>query len=192
MISPWRVGMLRGALALVALVLSLPGASAETAPSKEYLVKAAFIFNFTQFVEWPQEAFPDADAPIRIGILGDDPFGEAMEDTVRGETVRHRRLEVERARHVEDLKDCHLLFIARSEKSHAAEILASLGNAPVLTVSDFEDFAERGGVIGFYRDGQRIRFRINPDAAVQRGLKVNSQLLSLGKIVKRSGATKLP
>jgi hypothetical protein len=158
-------------------------ASAQPAPSREYQIKAAFLFNFIQFVEWPETAFPAYDAPVRIGILGDDPFGQSMEATVKGESIRNRRLVVERSHRVEDLQGCHLIFFCKSENRQMREILARLDGRPVLTVSESEGFARRGGVIAFYPDGKKVRFEINSETAHRAGLKMSSQLLELGKIV---------
>jgi hypothetical protein len=173
-------------LAALAL-LGAPAAQAETPTTKEFEVKAAFLFNFTQFVEWPASAFPTADAPIRIGILGDDPFGAALDETVHGESVQNRRLMVVRAIRMEDLQDCQLVYISRSEKARLADILAATAGKAMLTVSDLDGFSAQGGVIRFYLVGKKVRFEINPEAAQQHGLRVNAQLLSLGKPA-RSGA----
>jgi hypothetical protein len=162
------------------LVCQPPAMHAQTSVPKEYQVKAACLFNFAQFVEWPAAAFPDADAPIRIGVLGDDPFGAALEETVRGETVRNRKLVIQRSHRVADLKNCHVLFISKSEKKRVAEILSQLSSSDVLTVSEVESFARRGGIINFYLAGKKVRFEINPDAAKRKGLKVSAQLLELG------------
>lgn len=171
--APW--------LCAVALLLTLlPCAQAETA-AREYQVKAAFLFNFLQFVEWPAEAFTAEAAPIRIGILGDDPFGPMLEETVRGETIRQRPLEVRRGRRIDDLGGCHLLFISRSEQGRVGGILQEVGQAPVLTVSDLDGFADRGGGIRLFLVGKKVRFEINAEAVQKQRLKVSSQLLSLGK-----------
>ena len=162
--------------------LTATQASAQTV-SREYQIKAVFLFNFIQFVEWPQAAFPSADSPLRIGILGDDPFGQAMEATVQGEAIRNRRLVIERSHRLEDLQDCHVLFLCKSENRRLGEIVAHLEGRPVLTVSESEGFARHGGVIAFYADGKKVRFEINSGTAQQVGLKMSSQLLELGKIV---------
>ncbi|MBA3683688.1 MAG: YfiR family protein [Planctomycetes bacterium] len=172
--------------ALIALFLwAVPGrqAGAADAPTREYLVKAAFLFNFTQFVEWPAAAFPDDAAPIRLGILGEDPFGRAIDDTVQGETVRNRPLVVVRSRRADELKDCHLVFVARSERSRLDEVAEAFDQAPVLTVSDCDGFTRLGGMIGFFLDGAKVRFEINPSEALSHGLKLSAQLLSLGRLV---------
>jgi len=149
----------------------------------EHQVKAAFLFNFAQFIEWPPSAFTNTNAPICIGILGADPFGESLDATVRDETIHGRTLVVRSSRKIEDLKDCQMIFISRSEKKNLDEIFAALKGKPVLTVGETEGFAERGGGINFYRDGNKVRFEINPAVTRQNGLRVSSELLSLGKIV---------
>jgi hypothetical protein len=151
--------------------------------SKEYQLKAAFLFNFAEFVKWPSNSFTAANAPFCIGILGDDPFGAALEATIRGEAINNHRLTVVRAQRIEDLKDCQLIFICHSEETHVGEILSQIDSKPVLTVSDADGFARNGGDIGFYLSGGKVRFEINPQSAQRCGLKISSQLLSLGKIV---------
>jgi hypothetical protein len=167
------------------LFVSLSGmVSARGQTSKEYQIKAAFLFNFAQFVEWPTVAFADASAPISIGVLGDDPFGAVLDQTIEGETINHRKLIIQRSQRVADLKGCHLVFISKSEKSRLADIFDRLGSASVLTVSETENFARRGGIINFYLDGNKVRFEINADAAQRKGIKISSQLLKLGKVVE--------
>jgi hypothetical protein len=161
-----------------------PGLPAQTTVSREYQIKAAFLFNFAQFVDWPPTAFTNAEAPLCIGVLGEDPFGTALEQTVLGETVHNRKLIVQHSRRVEDLTACQLVFISKSEKGHLAEILSKLDGREALTVSEIDGFARRGGIINFYLDGNKVRFEINPTIAQQVGLKMSSQLLSLGKIVQ--------
>ncbi len=151
--------------------------------SKEYQLKAAFLYNFAQFVKWPADSFTNPDAPFTIGILGDDPFGSVLEETIKGETINNHRLTVVRAQQIEGLKDCQLIFVSRSEEGHVGEILTELDSKPILTVSEVESFARNGGDINFYIADGRIRFEINPQSAQRCGLRISSQLLSLGKIV---------
>jgi hypothetical protein len=169
--------------ALGALGLSV--AQAQPDISKEYQIKAVFLFNFTQFVEWPVATFPTNDTPICIGILGNDPFGPSLEETVQGETIGNRKLVIQRSHQVEDLKNCHLLFISKSEQGHVPEILSALNPTAVLTVSEVDGFTLNGGNINFYLEGNKVRFEINPDTARSRGIKLSSQLLRLGKIINR-------
>lgn len=152
-------------------------------PPTEYEVKAAFLFNFLKYVEWPAKAFPEANKPWAIGVLGDDPFGGALENAVAAKTINERKITVRRAAQLEDLKECHLLFICQSEKSRAKRILTGLPGTATLTVSEFESFAEQGGMINFTMAANKVRFEINLKAAQQAGLKINFKLLNLAKIV---------
>lgn len=170
-------------LAIVTLVLVASRSVAQPA-SKEHQVKAVFLFNFTQFIEWPESAFPNAETPFRIGILGEDVFGKGLDKLVEGETIQKHKLAVERSQKLEDLQNCQLIFISKSEKARAAEILSKLKGKPVLTVSELPGFASQGGMINFYLDGSKVRFEINPATSQRVGLKISSQLLSLGKIVE--------
>lgn len=153
------------------------------AQDQEYQLKAAFLYNFAQFVKWPSGAFTSSDAPFNIGVLGDDPFGSALEETVRGEAINNHRLTVVRAQQVSDLKDCQMIFVSRSKEGQVSEILSQLDSKPILTVSEIDNFAQDGGAIDFYLQGGKVRFEINPNSAQRRGLKISSQLLNLGKIV---------
>jgi hypothetical protein len=157
---------------LVLLVLACPGFQPRAlAQYSEYEVKAAFLVNFAQFVKWP--AKPGVQPSI--GILGDDPFGGALERVAHGNIGRSQRLE--------DLKGCQILFISKSERPRIGQILASLQGTGVLTVSDIEEFARKGGVIGFFMDGAKVRFEINPEAGQKAGLEISSKLMKLGRIV---------
>ena len=154
-----------------------------TTPSREYQVKAVFLFNFTQFIEWPADAFTRADAPLVIGILGEDPFGTYLEETVRGEKANGRPLTVERYRNIQEIGNCQVLFISRSEAERLERIFASLSGKPVLTVGDVEGFARRGGMIRFAMTGGKVGLSINLDAAKAARLTISSKLLRPAKIV---------
>lgn len=153
------------------------------AQPKEYQIKAAFLFNFAQFVEWPESVFTSSDAPFCVGVLGDDPFGSALDDAVHGEAIGSHKMSVQRSRQMADLKNCQMIFVSKSEKDRLPGILAAVGSRPVLMVGDVSDFARSGGEINFYLEGAKVRFEINPGAAQSCGLKFNAQLLSLGRIV---------
>lgn len=154
-------------------------------PSREYAVKAAFLYNFAKFVQWPAASFFDDQTPLNVCILGEDPFGAAMQ-TIQNKTVRGRKLVVHRYRQSEDLEKCHLLFICRSEKEMLSDVLEALRNCSVLTVSDMDAFAERGGVIHFIQVDNKLRFEINLDAAERAALKISSRLLKLARIVREN------
>jgi hypothetical protein len=164
---------------------------AHTGPyaSREYLVKAAFVYNFARFVEWPSEAFADHQGPITLAILGKDPFGDTLE-AISGKPVKGRKLEIRRVDRIEDLERCHMLFVSGSEKENLSQIFVKVSPWPVLTVSDMEGFAQRGGIINFIKVEKKIRFEINVDAAERTSLNISSKLLKLAKIVedKQNGA----
>jgi hypothetical protein len=151
--------------------------------TKEYEVKAAFLNDFAQFVEWPTDAFVDAQSPIVIGILGDDPFGDSLREIVRDENVDNRPLVIERYQRVQDIKACQILFISQSENKRLEEILAGLKDRSILTVGDFDGFAERGGMIRFVTENNKIRFQINVEAAKTVHLTISSKLLRLAEII---------
>ncbi|HXA02484.1 MAG TPA: YfiR family protein [Cytophagaceae bacterium] len=153
-------------------------------PSREYQVKAVFLFNFTQFVEWPSNAF-SAGAPMVIGILGDDPFGSYLDETVSGENVNGHPLVIQRYRKIEDVKSCHVLFISTSETNNIEQIVASLKGRSILTVSDTPGFIQQGGIIRFFTSNNKIQFQINPEAARAAGLSISSKLLRLAEIKKK-------
>jgi YfiR/HmsC-like len=164
--------------------------SALRAQTKEYQVKAAFLFNFAQFVSWPETAFTNADEPFQIGVLGENPFSGDLNETIRGEAIHGHKMVIMESRQVENLAGCQIIFISKSEAAHADEVFTKLGSRPVLTISEVSGFARRGGVINFYRDGSKVRFEINPDAAEKNGLKLSSELLSVGKIIHSEAAPK--
>jgi hypothetical protein len=171
-------------LVVSALLLSGgPESPAETAPPPEYQLKAVFLFHFAQFVDWPSEAFPEAQTPLVIGVLGEDPFGAHLDETVRGEEVNNRPLVVQRYRQVEEVKTSHILFISRSEADRLEQIVAALKGRHILTVGDAIGFARHGGMIGFVTEKNKIRLRINLEAAKAANLTISSKLLRPAEIV---------
>lgn len=173
-------------LTLMAVVLSatmvLPAAQGADKNSQEYAIKAAFLYNFAKFVEWPEEAFSDGQEVMTICVLGQDPFGSALE-SMKGKTIKGRKVRIWRSKRICDLKVCHILYISRSKEKDLARILAELRGSNVLTVGDMENFAGRGGIINFITVENKLRFEINIDAAQQSGLKVSSNLLKVAKKV---------
>jgi len=168
-----------GALLLASL---FHDAHAVTA-TPEYQLKAVFLFNFTQFVEWPPQAFANANSPLIIGVLGSDPFGAYLDDTVRGETVNGRALLVKRYDSIDEATDCHVLFVSRSEAAHQAEIFRKLKGKSILTVGESEGFISAGGIIRFLTVSNKIRLRIGLDSAQQASLTLSSKLLRPADIV---------
>ena len=139
--------------------------------ASEYDLKAAYLYNFVQFVKWP------AGGSGTIGVLGDDPFGGKLEAALQG------KLSVKRSRKPEDLRGCKVVFISNSERGSVAGILASLAGTSVLTVGESEGFVKQGGIIGFIMDGEKVRFEINTRAAQRGGLEISSRLLKLASRV---------
>jgi hypothetical protein len=151
--------------------------------SREFQVKAVFLFNFAQFTEWPADALPAKDSPFVIGVLGKDPFGTALDDTVKRESVRGQRLVVERYRTVEEIGTCHILYISASESNRLDHILEKVHKKPILTVSDIPGSAPRGVMIRFLTESNKTRFRINTEAVKEARLSLSSKLLRSADIV---------
>jgi len=146
--------------------------------SSEYEVKAAFLFNFAKFVKWPERGAPS----ITVCVLAEDAVERTIEKTIGGKTLRDKPVVVKRPADLDD-NDCQILFISDSRRAELARILRSVDGASVLTVGETDSFAERGGIINFRTDNDRIRFEINPEAAQNAGLEISSQLLKLATIV---------
>jgi hypothetical protein len=177
-VAAWHRWML--ALPLLCTILSAPRSGvAEPRLALEYQDKAAFLYNFAKFVDWPSDSLtPSADALI-LGVVGEDPFGMILEQTFAGKTVHDKKLIVRRFQRIQDVGECHILFISSSENSHLDDILKTLAGGSVLTVGDMDQFAGRGGIIGFRKDDNKVRFEINADAADRAGLKISAQLMKL-------------
>jgi len=165
------------------LLLAVGGVRAQESQPSEYQIKAAFLFNFAKFVEWPPAAFAEASSPFVIGILGENPFGGDLEQTIRGKTVSDRRFAIKEVGSLAQMRNCHILFISASEQKRLPEIFEALRGATVLTVGEMDRFTETGGMINFVREaqGSRIRFQINDETARKAGLKISSKLLSLAQ-----------
>lgn len=171
-----------GALYLsLVLILATACPSLAQRPS-EYQVKAAFLYNFTNFVEWPASTLPDSAMPLTIGILGDDPFAAAFAP-FNNKLNRGRMLHIVRSTRLQELPFCHILFIAKSENKHLPQILEYFKDRHVLTVSETPDFVSSGGMINFVLIDKKVRFEINVDAAERAGLKLSSKLLKLAILV---------
>jgi hypothetical protein len=154
----------------------------------EYRVKATFLYNFTKFVTWPPDTFLGADPVLKIAIVGEDPFGSVLDELASHAPASGPKLVIEHRNWNQDLRGCHMVFISRSEKNHLKGILAGIKGASTLTVSEIEQFAASGGMIGFVFDHDQVRFEINLDAATQAGLEISSRLLSLATSVRQHSA----
>lgn len=152
-------------------------------PSKEYRVKAIFLFNFVQFIDWPPDAFAEKDSPLIIGVLGENPFGNYLHETIYQEKRSNHPLMVRRYEDVENVKDCHILFVNPDNFDEMASIVDDLTNRHVLIVGEAsEAFMQRGGMIGFFLENGKIRMKINPEAVKQADLKISSKLLRVADI----------
>ena len=174
------------------VVLTSSVCAQEVDEAKATKVKAAYLYNFTKFIQWPDTAFEDDKAPFVIGVLGDDPFGRILDDTVRGKKIAERSVKIRRLSWKEEegrtsLRSCHILYISDSERYRLDDILAALEQRPVLVVSDVREFASDGGMIGFVLEQGRIIFEVNREALERAELKASSKLLKLARIVEPSG-----
>lgn len=184
---PFFLSARSGSLKTTGRLVLLPGllmsfllmAEAAEAVPLEYQIKAAFLFNFAKFVEWPSQLFPDAQTPMTIGVLGASPFGDVPEVLAQGQTLNGRHFAVKYSGNIEDLKSCHILFISGSERASAPQILEILKGTSILTVSDIDSFTQSGGIVRFIQKDNKIRFEINQKAAEEARLKISSKLLSL-------------
>jgi YfiR/HmsC-like len=175
-------------LPLSALIFVLAGGIAAfgnppTESPREYQVKAAFLYNFAKFIEWPSNGATDANSPFILGIVGDDPFGADLEQTVNGKVVNGHKLMIKRFKRGEPLESCNILFISSSEQGRLNQILDSLKGSSVLTVGEAEYFTRSGGIINFILKDDRVRFEINLGAADRAHLKISSKLLKLREVV---------
>jgi hypothetical protein len=178
---------LRALSGLVLLVASESFLAADGRPqiADEYQVKAAFIYNFAKFVEWPPQAFKTPTDPIAICILGQNPFGDALDSAVSGKTVEGRTFLVRQISDEQKTIGCQILFVSSSERKRLHAILGEIKSGGVLTVGESDTFAEEGGVICFKVEAGKVRLQVNVEAAEQAKLRISSKLLSLAQIVKR-------
>jgi len=174
----YRVGV------LAVIVASAPaGAQPLAISAHEYQVKAAFLYNFFRFVEWPANN-GDAKAPVVIVVFGRDPFGPALYQAVRGKNLNGRPFEVRRTSQISEVLPCHLVFVSAQERRRTPELVKALEGAGVLTVGEADDFLEQGGAVRFATEDNKVRFVINLEAVRRSGLKISSRLLSLARVVR--------
>jgi len=171
------------ALVLVCFMLVATSVSARQAAQSPAQVRAAFLYNFAQFIEWPSQAFASSDTPFTICVTGDS-FDGALNKTVDGEMIGGRRIAVRRMDTSDNVRGCHLVYVGRLEAHRSTDVINAAGDMPVLTVGDSENFIDAGGMIRFTEAGPRIRFEINPDAAEKASLRVSSRLLQLADIAR--------
>ncbi|MDW8290641.1 MAG: YfiR family protein [Armatimonadota bacterium] len=150
----------------------------------EIEVKAAFLYHFTSYIEWPPKAFDSPTAPVVIGVLGRSAILDALREAVRGKSAQGRAIVVRQVQTAQEMRQCHILFIPASESRSLPRVLEELDSAPVLVVGEAEGFAQRGGMVNFFLEQSKVRFEVNPDAAKRASLNISSKLLRLARVVK--------
>jgi YfiR/HmsC-like len=176
----WRLAAI--CLLLWAVISPLPPARAD-GPSREYQLKAAFLYNFAQFVDWPEESFANNQSPLIVAVVGQDPFNGALDQVLKGKTAGGRGIVVKYFANSGAIESCHVLFVSSSEQGQMSAVLQRAGKFHALTVGDFDGFTASSGMIRFFAEDNRLRFEINTDAVAADGkLKIRSQLLKLARI----------
>jgi hypothetical protein len=178
-----------GAAAVAVLVtgapsLNVPRPAYAQSTQREYQIKAAFVYNFVKFVDWPAAVLPVTSDTISVCVLGDEAFVEGF-DTLKDKTVKGKKLAVRHLEQVKGADGCHVLFIGSSEEKRAPQVLQTLQSASVLTVGEMDRFPQLGGIINFVVEQNKLRFEINVNSAERARLKLSSQLLSLAKVVRQ-------
>lgn len=163
----------------------LLSAAARGQATDEYKVKAVFLFNFAKFVEWPPQAFKGPSDPIVIGVLGKNPFGDALTAAVAGKTSGGRAFQVREVADGQQAAACQILFISASERKRLTTVFEQIGSLGILTVGESDNFTAEGGIVNFKIEGGTVRFQINVDAAQRRQLHISAKLLSLAEIVRK-------
>ena len=185
-----RVGRRICELALVllmALSTGGPAARGSSLDNNEYAVKAAFLFHFAQLTNWPSGTLQHATDPFTICTTGRDPFNGALETVLSGKTVKEHAVRVLHLKQLSGVEGCQVLFIGASESAHLATLFTSLRNLPILTTGETDEFVRLGGMIGFRREQDRLRFDINVPAAEKCNMTFSSELLSLAKTIIPAG-----
>ena len=183
--SPNRAGRtLSLALCCLLFQSTQPRAIAQAENDSEYRVKLAFLYNFAQFVQWPEDAFSGPDAPFTMCIAGPDPFQGEIGDALGGRKAGGHPIKIKRLKADDDLRTCHMIFIRAGEKAAARKILATIKRSDTLAVGECSGFSDWGGIINLTLAANKLRFEINVDAAAQTRLKISSKLLALAKIVR--------
>ena len=191
---------LRAVLALLPILLAGVTLNAQnTSGSSEYLIKAGFIYNFANLVQWPSTSFAQPDSPIVIVILGEDHFGTTLDHALEGKKVNARPFVIKRARSASELqralgpqKECQILYVSSSEMSHLGEAIQMLKGVPVLTIGETPGFAKNGGIINLILEDNKVRFEVNVQAAKEADLNISSRLLALARIIPSPGEGRKP
>jgi hypothetical protein len=187
--STGRASVLRPLLMAIAIawgLLSVLDAGAQAPKPTDYQVEAAYLYNFGRFVEWPAKGAPPPNSSFTICVLGEDPFGQALDATLSGETIGNQKVTARRISNPQMAVDCQILFISSSEASRLNKIIEALDKSAVLTVSDIPEFSQRQGMIQFVFEENRIRFEVNLTATQRAGLTLSSELLKVATLVRKN------
>jgi hypothetical protein len=174
------------AVAIAWALVAVPCLQAQSSKPTDYEVKAAYLYNFGRFVEWPANGIAAKSAPFTVCVLGQDPFGSALDATLRGETIGGKSVTAKRISTPPEAVSCQILFISSAEGSRLNKIIEALDKEAVLTASDMPQFSQRGGMIQFVLEGNRVRFEINLTAVQRAGLTLSSELLKVATTVRRN------
>ena len=177
------------AVILVAASIGASDLSAQNSKPQEYEVKATYLYNFARFVEWPAVAVEAKGNSFDVCVLGQDPFGPTLDAVVAGETIAGKTVSAKRVSKPQDAAACRVLYISSSEENRLREVLAALDKSAVLTVSDIPRFSQRGGMIQFVQENNKIRFEVNLASATAAGLSLSSELLKVAIIVRKNVST---
>lgn len=178
--TPWAAAL---ALLLALAAAPRPASGAEPVAG-EYDLKAAFVYHFTHYTEWPEEAFEDGTSPIVVAVVGEDPFRGALERAVRGKTVGGRPLAYRHFANADALEPCHVLYVSPSERQQLGQIVQDARDFGALTVADMEEFTREGGMVRFLTENKKVRFEIRRKAVEAAGLRIKAQLLKAANIYR--------
>jgi hypothetical protein len=180
---PWVV-----AVGIAWALVAVPCLLAQSAKPSDYDVKAAYLYNFGHFVEWPANVASAQNDSFTVCVLGQDPFGPVLDTTLAGETIAGKRVVAKRISALQESGNCQILFLSSAEEARLNKIIEALNKQAVLTVSDMPQFSRRGGMIQFVQEGKRVRFEVNLAAVQQAGLTLSSELLKVATTVRRNSS----
>lgn len=166
-------------------LLATPALHAQNPKPTDYDVKAAYLYNFGRFVEWPEKVAATQSSSFTVCVFGQDPFGRSLDATLSGETIGGRLIVAKRISSEEESGNCQILFLSLTDDSRLNRIIADLDKKAVLTVSDMPQFVKRGGMIQFVLEGKKVRFEVNLTATQHAGLTLSSELLKVATAVRR-------
>jgi hypothetical protein len=180
---PWLV-----VVAVAWVLVAVPCVRAQSSKPTDYDVKAAYLYNFGHFVEWPANVASAQNEPFTVCVLGQDPFGPVLDTTLAGETIAGKRVAAKRISTLDEAGSCQILFLSSAEEARLNSIIKALSKQAVLTVSDMPEFAKRGGMLQFVLEGKRVRFEVNLAAVQHAGLSLSSELLKVATTVRRNSS----